>query len=83
MTDEPLIVRVVCSGPLLGSRTVTPAWFICADDVQAAWGTPRHNSRISRSEPTRAIFGAKSTNDEGERTEGPYSGVERAAGGAG
>jgi hypothetical protein len=36
MTDEPLIVRVVCSGPLLGSRTVTPAWFISAEECERA-----------------------------------------------
>jgi hypothetical protein len=59
MTDEPLIVRVVASGPLLGSRTVTPAWFISAADVTAAWDTARQNSRISRQNRRYGVFGAE------------------------
>jgi hypothetical protein len=78
--DEPLIVRVCCSGRLLGSRTVTPAWFICADDVTAAWDTARHNSRISRPEPTRAMFGAKREIEPHVRTERAYGATERERG---
>jgi hypothetical protein len=60
MTDEPLIVRVVCSGPLLGRRTVTPAWFISAEESAnalrkkeaamrtAAWRNERANAVIAR-----------------------------------
>jgi hypothetical protein len=81
MTDEPLIVRIVCSGPLLGSRTVTPAWFICADDVQAAWGTARHNSRISRQNRRYGVFGAKREIEATERTVRAYGGVQREGGG--
>jgi hypothetical protein len=80
MSDEPLIVRVAASGPLLGSRTVTPAWFISAADVTAAWGTARHNSRISRSAPRDGVFALKSINDEGERTERAYGATERERG---
>jgi hypothetical protein len=59
MSDEPLIVRVVCSGPLLGSRTVTLAWFISAADVQAAWSKRTDQAREGRSDRAGATNGAE------------------------
>jgi hypothetical protein len=82
MTDEPLIVRVVCSGPLLGSRTVTPAWFETADEVNALWPERTDQARACRSDRAEATNGADRMHLPHVRTEGPYGGVQR-EGGAG
>jgi hypothetical protein len=75
--DEPLIVRVCCSGRLLGSRTVTPAWFICADDVTAAWS---ERTQEGRSDRVGATNGAERQSEANVRTERPYRGVQREGG---
>jgi hypothetical protein len=80
MTDEPLIVRVVCSGPLLGSRTVTPAWFICADDVTAAWSERTDQAQEGRSDHAGATNGAERQSEANVRTERPYRSVQREGG---
>jgi hypothetical protein len=80
MTDEPLIVRVVARGPLLGSRTVMPAWFETADEVNALWPERTDQARACRSDRAGATNGAERQSEANVRTERPYGGVERAEG---
>jgi hypothetical protein len=67
VNDEPLIVRVCTRGPLLGSRTVTPARFISAQESRDAYHAALRRKYVG-------IWGALGTamvktHGQGERTE--------------
>jgi hypothetical protein len=75
MNDEPLIVRIATAGPLLGSRTVTPAWFETADEVNALWPERTDQAQECRSDRAGATNGAERQSEATERTDRPYRGT--------